>query len=84
MTISKLAPLYEKVISEGCKEGVFHVEYPLESAEILLAGIQFVTDSGCYPWDEQALERRRKAIPSLIENQLQAPKQSFNFLGGMK
>ena len=48
VTISKLAPLYEKVISEGCKEGVFDVEHPLESAEILLAGIQFLMDTGCY------------------------------------
>lgn len=48
VTISRLAPLYAMVISQGCEEGFFHVEHPLESAEILLAGIQFITDFGYY------------------------------------
>lgn len=80
ITIAKLSPLYARVISQGCEEGVFRVEHPLECAEILLAGIQFVTDIGCHPWSPEDLERRMRAIPHLIENQLNAPKGAFSFL----
>lgn len=78
--ISRLAPLYAKAIAQGCKEGIFQVEHPLECAEVLLAGIQFATDIGCYPWNPRDLERRMQAIPTLIENQLRAPKHSFKFI----
>ncbi len=77
---TKMAPLIAKVIEEGCKEGVFDVEYPLETAEILLAGIQFLTDVGVYPWTREDLQRRAKAIPALAEKQLNAPKGSFDFM----
>lgn len=80
ITLSKLSPLYARVISQGCEEGVFRVEHPLECAEILLAGIQFVTDVGCHPWSREDLERRMQAIPYLIENQLNAPKGALRFL----
>ncbi len=80
VTLTRLAPVYARVIAQGCKERVFRVEHPLECAEILLAGIQFVTDIGCYPWSEEDLMRRMNAIPSLIENQLNAPAGSFRTL----
>jgi len=78
--ISRLAPLYAKIIEEGCQEGVFSTEYPLECAEFLLAGIQFITDVGFFPWEEKQLVRRAEAIPSLVEAQLKAPEGSFGFL----
>lgn len=80
VTFAKMAPLIAKVIEEGCKEGVFKTEHPLESAELLLSGIQFLIDVGVYPWKEEDLLRRSKAIPSLVEAQLNAPKGSFSFL----
>lgn len=80
VTLSSLAPLYGRVIKEGCEEELFCTDHPLECAEILLAGIQFVTDVGCYPWSQQEIERRLLATPALIENLLHAPKNSFNFM----
>lgn len=79
-TLSALAPLYAKIITQGCKEELFRTDHPLECVEILLAGIQFVTDIGYYPWTSQDLERRVKALPVIIEDLLHAPKGSFNFL----
>jgi AcrR family transcriptional regulator len=80
VTIIKLAPFYAQIISQGCEEGVFHVDHPLECAEVLIAGIQFVTDMGCHSWSPEDLERRIQAIPSLIESQLNAPKGTFKNL----
>lgn len=77
VTLMKLAPLYARVIEQGCVEGVFRVEHPLECAEMVLAGIQFITDTGCHPWTPEDLDRRAKAIPYLVETQLNAPKNSI-------
>lgn len=80
VTLSRLAPLYASAIQQGCEEGVFQSEHPLECAEFLLAGIQFLTDTGFYPWNQGDLTRRAMAVPALIEAQLNAPKGSFDFL----
>ena len=80
VTLSRLAPLYASAIQQGIEEGVFQSEHPLECAEFLLAGIQFLTDVGFYPWSQEDLSRRAMAIPALIEAQLNAPKGSFDFL----
>lgn len=76
----KLAPVFAAVFEEGCEQGIFKTEHPLECAEFLLAGFQFLTDVGFYPWSKNQLARRMAAFPSLIEAQLNAPKGSFNFL----
>ena len=78
--LTKLAPIYAAVIAEGCVQGIFKTDHPLECAEFLLAGIQFLTDVGLYPWSKDQLARRMEAFPSLVEAQLSAPKGSFSFL----
>lgn len=80
LTLTKMGPLYADVIQQGCEEGVFKNENPLETAEILLAGVQFMTDSGFYPWKKEDLLRRSNAIPVLVEVQLGAAEGSFSFL----
>ena len=82
ITISRLAPLYASAIQQGCEEGIFQTQHPLECAEFLLAGIQFLTDIGFHTWSEKELTRRAMAFPALIEAQLNAPQGSFDFLLG--
>ncbi len=76
----KLAPLFAQVVRQGCSEGVFSTEHPLEASEFILAATQFLTDMGFYPWDGTDLARRAAAFPALLEAQLRAPKGSFDFL----
>lgn len=78
--ILKLAPVFAEIFTQGCEEGIFKTRYPLESAEFLLAGLQFLTDLGFYPWNEEQLSRRMKAFSSLLEAQLGAPEGTFGFL----
>ena len=78
--VTMQAPLYAEQFRLGCKEGIFRTDHPLECAEFLLSGIQFLTDMGIYPWTLDQLERRWKAFTKLIENQLSAPDGSFSFL----
>jgi len=76
----KLAPVFAAVFEEGCDQGIFKTDHPLECAEFLLAGLQFLTDAGFYPWSDDQLARRLKAFPSLVEAQLGASEGSFSFL----
>jgi AcrR family transcriptional regulator len=76
----KLAPLFASIIEDGCAEGVFKTRYPLECAEFMLAGFQFLTDPGFYSWSEDEISRRMNAFSFLIEDLLGAPEGSFDFL----
>lgn len=79
-TLLKQAPLYANLIQKGCKTGIFKTETPLECAEFILSAIQFLTDVGIYPWTQVDIKRRIEAFPRLIEQLLQAPQGSFQFL----
>lgn len=79
-TLVKQAPLYGKLIQQGCDEGLFQTDAPLECAEFILSAVQFLTDMGIYPWTQDDLIRRAKAFPQLIEQQLKAPPGSFQFM----
>ena len=74
------APIYAEFIRQGCEEKLFTTEHPLESAEFILAAIQFLTDIGIYPWTPEQMTRRALALPALVEAQLGAPKGSFGFM----
>lgn len=74
------AQLYEQLISQGCKEGIFKTDTPLECAEFILSAVQFLTDIGIYPWTNADLVRRAKAFPALIEATLKAKSGSFQFM----
>ncbi|MCH9611762.1 MAG: HTH-type transcriptional repressor KstR2 [Chlamydiia bacterium] len=80
LTVERLAPLYARVIEQGCDEGTFHTKAPLECAEMILSSVQFLTDQGIYAWSMDSLKRRNQGFPLLIEQLLSAPKGSFNFL----
>ena len=81
-TLMKQAPIYATLIRQGCGEGIFKTDFPLESAEFILSAIQFLTDPGIYPWTKEDLIRRTNAFPKLIEQLLQASPGSFKFMLG--
>jgi AcrR family transcriptional regulator len=82
VTLMKEAPLYAEMIRQGCVEGLFQTDAPLECAEFILSALQFLTDKGIYPWAQQDLQRRAQAFPALIEAELKAPRGSFQFMLG--
>ena len=80
VALIKQAPLYAELIRQGREEGIFQTDAPLECAEFILSAIQFLTDSGIYPWTQEDLARRVRAFPGLIEVQLKAVPGSFQFM----
>jgi len=47
---------------------------------VIISGIQFLTDTGIYPWPEADLLRRMQAFPGLVEAILKAQPGSFGFM----
>jgi AcrR family transcriptional regulator len=80
VTLMRQAPLYGELVRQGCKEGLFQTEYPLECAEFILSAVQFLTDMGIHPWAQEDLIRRAMAFPPMIEALLKAPAGSFQFM----
>jgi AcrR family transcriptional regulator len=80
VTLVKEASIFAEVFRQGCEEGLFQTDNPLECAEFVLTGVQFLTDMGIYPWKQEELLRRARAFPALIEALLKAPQGSFQFL----
>ena len=80
LALLKQAPLYAEIIRQGCKEGVFKTDAPLECAECILSAFQFLTDLGIYSWKKEDINRRLQAFPVLLEQLLHAPAGSFQFL----
>jgi AcrR family transcriptional regulator len=78
--IKKQAPIYAQLMQQGCAEGFFETETPLEAAEFILTSTQFLSDCGIYLWTDEDINRRMKALPSLIEAILRAKSGSFQFL----
>ncbi len=74
------APLFADLIRQGCAEGIFQTEHPLECAEFILAAIQLLTDPGVHSWTPAEMACGRQALPSIIEAQLKAPAGSFQIL----
>jgi len=78
--ITLQAPLYADLIRQGCEDGLFTTDAPLECAEFILSGIRFLIDMGIYPWSDEQLRRRIEAFPALVESLLREPEGSFRFL----
>jgi AcrR family transcriptional regulator len=79
-TLINLIPLNEKLIIQGCDEGIFQTDNPLECAEFILFAVQFLTDIGIHSWKQEEINRRARAFPRLIEKMLSSPSGSFNFI----
>jgi AcrR family transcriptional regulator len=79
-TITKQARLYAILIQQGCDEGLFQTQHPLECAEFIIAAVQFLTDRGIYPWTRDDIQRRTSAFTALIEQLLRAPAGTFHFM----
>jgi AcrR family transcriptional regulator len=80
VTLMRQAPIYGELIRQGCEEGLFQTDHPLECAEFILSAVQFLTDMGIHPWAQEDLIRRAMAFPSMIEALLKAPQGSFQFM----
>ena len=79
MGMSKLLPILSEVVEQGIREGVFNLEYPYETIELLM----------CAHTHQSLIINQRKDAHSrgayirMMENSLGAEKGSFNYLRDM-
>ncbi|GED67966.1 TetR family transcriptional regulator [Brevibacillus reuszeri] len=78
--VLKIAPVLAQVIEQGNQESVFQVENALETVQFLLAGSQFLLESGLFDWDRDEQQKRMHAMQVIIERSLGAKPGSFSFL----
>ncbi len=75
-----LAPLYEKVITQGVEEKIFKVEFPLETAQMILTLTNFYFDADLFGWQPQNMPVKINAFMEFITNALNARTDFFSFL----
>ncbi len=61
----RLVPPLQKIIRQGVGEGVFHVDFPDETADILTRVISSVTQSGSYAAYVDDPEKHQRYVSSL-------------------
>lgn len=57
-TLQYVCPVLAEIIEEGNQRGEFTVEYPLESIQFLIAGIQALSDENVIGEDPASIERK--------------------------
>lgn len=78
--VLKIAPVLAQVIEQGNKESMYQVENALETVQFLLAGSQFLLESGLFHWDRDDQQKRMQTMQVIIERSLGAKPGSFSFL----
>ena len=79
-TIKIIAPLITKVFAQGYKEGIFKEKASVESIQLILAGSQFVLDSGLFEWSAEKRIVFLQAIQKILEQIIGAKKGTLSFI----
>ncbi|MTI81455.1 MAG: TetR/AcrR family transcriptional regulator [Firmicutes bacterium] len=78
--IIKISPILAQVIEQGKKESAFDVEHSLETIQFLLAGSQFLLESGLFRWNQEEKVKRIQSMQAITERALGAKPGSFSFI----
>ncbi|EOQ01536.1 hypothetical protein KOY_05269 [Bacillus cereus VDM021] len=78
--IKQFAPIYAEIISQGVKEGIFNVTYPLETAEMILTLSNFYLDIDLFKWNEGTMISKVTAFEELLTRSLGAENNTFSFI----
>ncbi len=78
--ILRISPIIAQVIEQGKKESVFNVENSLQTLQFLLAGSQFLLESGLFKWNEEEQMKHVLSMQAIIERSLGAAPGSFSFI----
>ena len=75
-----IAPLIAEVIEQGNKEGLFNAAFPEDAVQILLAGSQFILDSGLFNWTAEKKGALLETLQTLFEMAIGAKPGSLDFI----
>lgn len=78
IAVQELAPILTLLLEQGVEEGSFVVEYPRESAEIIVSVLTVFFDDNLR--EKNSLRRKLKIFADVLETCLHTPRGSFDFL----
>lgn len=80
IAVREVAPILTSLLYQGCEEGSIQIEYPDESAEMIVAVITFFLDNKVFPADSSSMYRKLKIFSTVLDTCLHAEPGSFDFL----
>lgn len=78
--IKGFSSIYGDIISQGVKEGIFNVQHPLETAEIIMTLSNFYLDEDLFLWPAAAMPIKLAAFKEALIGILGADKNTLDFL----
>ena len=80
LAVRALAPILTVLLEQGIEEGSIKMEYPKESAEIIVSVLTVFLDTTGSFQDGASVKKKLKIFANVLETCLKTPKGSFDFL----
>lgn len=77
VAVQELSPILTVLLEQGIEEGSIQMEYPRESAEIIVSVLTLFLDN---KQDKGSIVKKLKIFSNVLETCLKTPKGSFDFL----
>jgi AcrR family transcriptional regulator len=78
--VAIIAPLITQVFEQGYHEGIFNKKVTIESIQVLIAGSQFVLNSGLFDWSAKKRMEFLKSIQTILEQLADVKPGVLNFI----
>lgn len=80
VAVQELSPILTVLLEQGVQEGSIEMEYPKESAEIIVSVLTVFLDNGASVQDKNSMKKKLKIFANVLETCLKTSKGSFDFL----
>lgn len=80
IAVQELSPILTVLLEQGIEEGSIKIEYPKESAELIVTVLTVFLDNTAAAFDKVSAMKKLKIFANVLETCLKTPKGSFDFL----
>lgn len=80
IAVQELSPILTVLLEQGIEEGSIKMEYPRESAEIIVTVLTVFLDNTMTSQERTSVKKKLKIFASVLETCLRTSKGSFDFL----
>lgn len=69
-TVRESVPYVTRILEQGTAEGIFEVQSPQETAELILTGLRFMLDPGFFHWSDETYRQKTNTVRSIVARML--------------
>lgn len=80
VAVQELAPILTVLLEQGMQEGSIKLDYPKESAEIIVSVLTVFLDNAGLAQDKSSVKKKLKIFANVLETCLKTQNGSFDFL----